>query len=218
MPTPHAPTPAPQDASPTTHGAPAALLDSLLNAESIAPESLARHAADPAASDSLDQLEAFLERTLRLRLLTAAADAVDALTRLLHDEKTTPTDRRRAATTILRALTPSHSPPPRPPSHPTRTPPTEPTHTTAQPTPRAPHPSPSQISNLKSASPPPPRLSPAPPDTRPSNTPPPQPTSLAPQPPPSQISNLKSSSSPTPSLSAAAALLARAGLAPAQPP
>lgn len=198
-------TPAPQDSSLRTH----------------TPD-LNPHDASPATPESLDQLEAFLERTLRLRLLTAAADAVDALTRLLNDEKTTPTDRRRAATTILRALTASQSPSVRPTLHPTRTaptttPPPATPHATAQPTPqptpRAPQPSPSQISNLKSSSPPPPHPEPAPP-----TTPLPQPTPRAPQPPPSQLSNLKSSSSPTPSLTAAAALLARAGLAPAHPP
>ncbi len=61
---------------------------------------------DPGIDDKLSRLEAVLERTLRLRLLDSAITAVDELEKLTLAAEEHPTERRRAATTLLRAARP----------------------------------------------------------------------------------------------------------------
>ncbi len=65
---------------------------------------------DPGVDDTLDRLETALERTLKLRLLDSAITAVDELEKLALATEEHPTERRRAATTILRAVTASFNP------------------------------------------------------------------------------------------------------------
>ncbi|HRQ73476.1 MAG TPA: hypothetical protein PLU35_10650 [Phycisphaerales bacterium] len=65
---------------------------------------------DPDIENKLERLEAALERTLKLRLLDAAITAADELEKITLAHEQHPTERRRAAMTLLRAATASQNP------------------------------------------------------------------------------------------------------------
>ncbi len=67
---------------------------------------------DPEIDDQLGRLEAALQRTLKLRLLDAAITAADELEKIAIAATEHPTERRRAATTLLRAAVASSNPKP----------------------------------------------------------------------------------------------------------
>ncbi len=115
---------------------------------------------DPDIDNKLDRLEAVLERTLRLRLLDSAITAADELEKIAITATEHPTERRRAATTILRAATAPSSPKPRvsaPQDSGLKTQPPSPSSSPTQPPP--------QDSGLKTQAPPPP-TQPPPQDSR----------------------------------------------------
>jgi len=67
---------------------------------------------DPEIDDKLDRLEAALQRTLKLRLLDSAITAADELEKIAIAANEHPTERRRAAATLLRAAVASSNPKP----------------------------------------------------------------------------------------------------------
>ncbi len=156
---------------------------------------------DPEIDDQLGRLEAALQRTLKLRLLDAAITAADELEKIAIAATEHPTERRRAATTLLRAAVASSNPKPsgtgspggtgvppvRPPlplhtclTHPTT--PTKASHAATSPPPSAPSAPPREQRPAPNPQPPSPK--PQAPNLSSPSAPPREPTPAPPSPPP----------------------------------